>query len=99
MPDAPEHLLLALWKMFLEPALKQRRHGPWQTDNCVAGKLSACFCTSIQDLWNFMISQARNKRSNHHAGWNPRAAKLSDCLEPGVRRRGARLEHSLQLRI
>src|SRR5438094_150342 len=55
MSDSSQHLLFALWKMFLEPVFEQRRDRPGQTHNCVTGELRARFCAGVQDLWDLMI--------------------------------------------
>ena len=65
-----EHLLFAVWKMFLQPMLEQRRNRPWQADNCVTGKLRARFCARFQDLRNFVIGESRNDRRDHYANRN-----------------------------
>src|SRR6516225_7853394 len=97
MPDAAKDLFFPLWKMFLQPVLEQRCHGPWQTDNRVARKLRARFCARIEDLWNLMISESGNYGCNHDADWNVCCTKLLDNVKPTLRRRGARFEHSLQV--
>src|ERR1700751_1133353 len=41
VPNASKPLLFGVWKMSLKPVLKQWRHSPRQTDDCVTGKLRA----------------------------------------------------------
>src|SRR5882724_3035578 len=86
MPDASKHLLFAIREMFLKPMLEQCRHSPRKTNNRIAGKLRARFCACVQDLGNFMISKAGNDWRNHYTRWNSCAAKLSDRIEPRLRR-------------
>src|SRR5262245_73736 len=99
MPDPPENLLLTIWKMFLQPVLKQRRNSPWQADNCVTGELRACFRACIQDLRNLVISEPGNDWRNHYSNWDFCRTKLCYGVEPTLRRARARFEHSLQDRI
>src|SRR5919205_674082 len=96
MPDPPQHFVFTIWKMFLQPMLEQWRNRPRQTDNCVAGKLRASFCASIQDLGNLMIIEPGDNWRDHHANWNFRCTKLFDRLEPPLRRCRARFQDSLQ---
>ena len=96
MPDPAKHLLFAVRKMFLQPMLKQRRDGPWQTDNCVAGKLRTRLCTCIQDFRNLVIIEPGNNWRDHYADRDFCRTKLFDGVEPTLRRGRARFEHSLQ---
>ena len=99
MPDPPQHLLFALRKVFLKPMLEQWRNRPWQADNCVTGKLRACFRARIKDFGNFMVSKSGNNWRDHYANWNFRGVKVAYGIKPALRRRGARFEHLLQLWI
>ena len=99
MPDAPEHLLFAVRKMFFEPMLKKRRDRPWQSNNRVTGKLRARFRARLKNFRDFMIREPRNDRRNHHTNRNPSSAKLAHCIEARFGGRCARLEHALQFRI
>src|SRR6266480_2651148 len=85
--------------MFFKPVFKQWRYSPRKTNNCVTGKLRACFCTCIQDLRNFVIRESRNDRRNHHANGNVRRTKLADRIEAAVGRRSTRLQYSLQTSV
>ena len=95
MPDAPQHLLFTIWKMFLQPVLEQGRYGPWQTDNCIPGKLRAGFCARFEDFWNLVIGESWNNRRDHYANWNFCCTKVCDGVEPTLRGARARFEHSL----
>src|SRR5438874_7206841 len=99
MPDPPQHLLFPAWKMFLQPMLEEWRNRPWQADNRVASKLRARFCARVQDLRNLMVGKSWNYGCYHDSNWNVCFAKLLNGIQTSSRRRGARLQHSLQILV
>ena len=82
MPNPLQHLVFAVWKMFLQPMLEQWRNRPRQADYGVAGKLGACLCACFQDLRNLVISESGDDRRDHYANWNFCCTKLLDSVEP-----------------
>ena len=55
MTDSAEHLLLAIGKMFLQPALEQRCNCEGEPDYSVARELRASFRGSREDRGNFVV--------------------------------------------
>jgi hypothetical protein len=55
MANPAQDLLLAIWKMFLQPPLEEGRNGEGKPDDSVACELCASFRGSRQDGRDFMV--------------------------------------------